>query len=113
MTLLPPPAPTARTLVAVPAGEATPRQASPRPLLGTLAPLPGFVPRPSLAIAERERLATAIVFCEANSGAIDGKTANGARSTLRVVLAPRLVSTTPDAGELHQAAHGDADPGRS
>ena len=33
--------------------------------------------RPALAIADRKRLATAVVYCEANFGEIDGKTANG------------------------------------
>jgi uncharacterized NAD-dependent epimerase/dehydratase family protein len=32
---------------------------------------------PRLAIADRQRLATAVVYCEANFGAVDGKTANG------------------------------------
>ncbi|MEX1296728.1 MAG: DUF1611 domain-containing protein [Candidatus Limnocylindrales bacterium] len=39
--------------------------------------MPTLVPRPSLAIADRRRPATAIVYCEANFGAVDGKTANG------------------------------------
>ena len=34
-------------------------------------------PRPSLHLVDRQRLATAVVYCEANFGAVDGKTANG------------------------------------
>ena len=32
---------------------------------------------PPAGVADRQRLATAIVYCEANFGAVDGKTANG------------------------------------
>ena len=39
--------------------------------------MPGAVSRPSLRVAERPQLATAVVYCEANFGDVDGKTANG------------------------------------
>jgi uncharacterized NAD-dependent epimerase/dehydratase family protein len=39
--------------------------------------MPETVSRPSSAVPARRRLATAIVYCDANFGAVDGKTANG------------------------------------
>lgn len=61
--------------------DATPGQSSlPRPIVGGRAPMADVQARPSrpaVAIAEGKRLATAVVYCEANFGEIDGKTANG------------------------------------
>jgi uncharacterized NAD-dependent epimerase/dehydratase family protein len=39
--------------------------------------MPKAVSKSHLAVADRRRLATAIVYCEANFGDVDGKTANG------------------------------------
>jgi uncharacterized NAD-dependent epimerase/dehydratase family protein len=57
----------------VPRGGAVPHEAVAHPVT----PVRSFVPRPALAIADRQRLATAIVYCEGNFGQLDGKTANG------------------------------------
>ena len=76
MTSIPPAAPATSLILARPTVDAPPSQAPTRPLIGTL-PLPDVLSRPSAPIAGRPRLATAIVYCEANFGAADGKTANG------------------------------------
>jgi uncharacterized NAD-dependent epimerase/dehydratase family protein len=47
------------------------------PHASPLAPTPEVVSKSHLAVVDRRRLATAIVYCEANFGAVDGKTANG------------------------------------
>ena len=67
--------------IAVPSrGSTAPDHASsPRP---SAMPVPAPVidirrPVPALTIVDRQRLATAVVYCEANFGAVDGKTANG------------------------------------
>jgi uncharacterized NAD-dependent epimerase/dehydratase family protein len=75
MTSAPTTAPATSRLVSL--GDAAPIAAPPRMLVGTGAAMPGVVSRPPLRVAERPRLATAIVYCEANFGDIDGKTANG------------------------------------
>lgn len=76
MTSAPPVATAANPLAARPTADAPPRRAPARPVVGAM-PLPEVVARPSLPTASRAGLATAIVYCEANFGAIDGKTANG------------------------------------
>ena len=60
-----------------PLADAAPSEAPSHRLVGTATPIREIVSRPSLAIVERQRLATAVVYCEANFGEIDGKTANG------------------------------------
>jgi uncharacterized NAD-dependent epimerase/dehydratase family protein len=75
MTSAPTTAPATSRLV--PLGDAAPIAAPPRVLVDPGTAMPGVVSRPSLRVAERPRLATAIVYCEANFGDVDGKTANG------------------------------------
>ena len=67
MTLAPTVSP-AISPIAAPPQRAAPPALPPlsRPLVGTRVPA-----------ADRQRLATAVVYCEANFGAVDGKTANG------------------------------------
>lgn len=67
MTLAPTVSP-AISPIAAPPQRAAPPALAPlsRPLVGTRVPA-----------ADRQRLATAVVYCEANFGAVDGKTANG------------------------------------
>ncbi len=67
MTLAPTASPAISPIVAPPQRDAPPGLAPlSRPLVGTRVPT-----------ADRQRLATAVVYCEANFGAVDGKTANG------------------------------------
>ena len=75
MTSAPTNAPAASPLV--PHGGTVPSEALPRPLTTLRPPVRSIVSKPSLAMADRQRLATAVVYCEANFGQIDGKTANG------------------------------------
>ncbi len=77
MTSVPAAAPAASPLPASPTGDATPDQAPVYPHASPLAPTPEVVSKSHLAVVDRRRLATAIVYCEANFGAVDGKTANG------------------------------------
>jgi uncharacterized NAD-dependent epimerase/dehydratase family protein len=67
MTLVPTTSPAISPMAAPPQTDAPPARAPlSRPFVGTRA-----------GTAERQRLATAVVYCEANFGDIDGKTANG------------------------------------
>jgi uncharacterized NAD-dependent epimerase/dehydratase family protein len=67
MTLVPTVSPAVSPLAAPPQIQAPPRRAPlSRPLVGT-----------RVAKADRLRLATAVVYCEANFGDVDGKTAHG------------------------------------
>ncbi len=80
MTSVPSISPPTSPMVAPPNGDATPGQVPTHPLAGSWVPVAEVAsrpPRPALAIADRKRLATAVVYCEANFGEIDGKTANG------------------------------------
>ncbi len=77
MTSVPAAAPAASPLPASPTGDATPDQAPVYPHASPLAPTPEVVSKSHLAVVDRRRLSTAIVYCEANFGAVDGKTANG------------------------------------
>jgi uncharacterized NAD-dependent epimerase/dehydratase family protein len=58
-----------------------PTSPAPAPPQSEVAPARVPAPRPvvggRLASADRQRLATAVVYCEANFGEVDGKTANG------------------------------------
>ena len=67
MTLVPTASPAISPIAAPPQRDAVPGLAPlSRPLVGT-----------PVTTADRQRLATAVVYCEANFGAVDGKTANG------------------------------------
>lgn len=66
-------APAAPPLPTSPAGDAMPSQAPAYPPASPLALTPEVVSRSHLAVADRQRLATAVVYCEANFGGIDGK----------------------------------------
>ena len=77
MTSVPAAAPAAPPLPTSSTGDVVPSQAPAYPPASPLAPTPEVVSRSHLAVADRQRLATAIVYCEANFGAVDGKTANG------------------------------------
>jgi len=79
MTSVPTTAPIAAPVTSplAPLADAAPSEAPSHRLVGTATPIREIVSRPSLAIVERQRLATAVVYCEANFGEIDGKTANG------------------------------------
>ena len=77
MTSVPAAAPAAPPLPASPTGDAMPSQAPVYPPVSPSAPTPQVVSKSHLSVADRQRLATAIVYCEANFGEVDGKTANG------------------------------------
>ena len=77
MTSVPAATPAANLLPASPTGEATLSQAPAYPPTSPTVPMPAVATRSHLAVADHQRLATAIVYCEANFGAVDGKTANG------------------------------------
>ncbi len=77
MTSVPAAAPAASPLPVSPTGDTTPIQAPVYPPSNPLAPSPQVVSKSHLSVADRQRLATAVVYCEANFGAVDGKTANG------------------------------------
>ena len=77
MTSVPAAAPAASPLPLSPTGDAMPGQAPVYPPPSPSAPAPEVVSKSHLAVADRRRLATAIVYCEANFGQVDGKTANG------------------------------------
>ena len=77
MTSVPAANPAASPFPTSPTGEAMPSQAPPYPPASAPAPTPKAVSKSHLAVADRQRLATAIVYCEANFGDVDGKTANG------------------------------------
>ena len=70
-------APAAPALPTSSTGDAMPSEVPVYPPTSPLAPTPEVVSRSHLAVADRQRLATAIVYCEANFGGVDGKTANG------------------------------------
>jgi uncharacterized NAD-dependent epimerase/dehydratase family protein len=77
MTSSPAATPAATTLTSRPEGAATSSRAPALAAIGLLAPRLQIVSSPSAVTPIRARLATAVVYCEANFGAIDGKTANG------------------------------------
>ena len=77
MTSVPAAAPAASPLPISPMGDAMPSEAPAYPPTSPSAPMPEVVSKSHLAVADRQRLATAIVYCEANFGEVDGKTANG------------------------------------